>query len=85
MTWDLEYWLKDPDVWRDLEVQMADMSNIGHDGWIPCATLPPPSGILLRFWNEYTGDKWSGYWESVVIQPGDCLWWKLTGIARNQR
>ena len=53
-------------------------------GWIPIMILQPASGLLLRFKNEYSAEEWTGYAQDLPAeQNGTCIWWKLTGIARN--
>jgi hypothetical protein len=47
-------------------------------GWTSWLMEPPPKSVLLRFWQEYTDQEWTGYAEDVT--PSGCLWWKLTGI-----
>jgi hypothetical protein len=48
-------------------------------GWTSWLMEPPPLGKLLRFWQEYTDQEWTGYAEDVT--PSGCLWRKKTALA----
>lgn len=51
--------------------------------WTPYLMEAPPTNALVRFWHEYTGEKWTGSGSELRLDQGvGCLWWKLTGIER---
>lgn len=53
--------------------------------WRPYIGSAPPRLALVRFWNEYNGDVWTGRAADLHPQCNvACLWWKETGIQRIQ-
>lgn len=78
---------------------MTDLSTLMHrlpkheapafvrhvDGWTPYMFQVPDSDLLLCFWNEYNGQKWTGYARDIHPMANVAyLWWKLTGIEREK-
>lgn len=54
-------------------------------GWTPHLIRTAPSGLLCSFWNEYNRDLWVGYADDLRPEYNVAyLWWKLTGIGREQ-
>ena len=46
----------------------------------------PESYSLVRFWNEYSGEKWTGYVTELHPESNSVyLWWKETGIEKEGR
>jgi hypothetical protein len=46
----------------------------------------PEIDSLVRFWNEYSGEKWTGYVTELHPESNIAyLWWKETGIDKEGR
>ena len=55
------------------------------NGWIGYIIEQPDPDALVRFWNEYSGEKWTGYLRDLNPEFNCAyLWWKLTGIEREK-
>ena len=64
---------------------MTHLAALLHNGWTHWEIEPPPEGALVKFWDERENLKWVGTSYDVQMVSTDYLWWKLTGIAKEQK
>jgi hypothetical protein len=57
-----------------------------HDeGWTAYLCNIAPPGRLLQFWNEYNGERWTGYADEIWPEFNIAyLWWRWTAIGRRE-
>lgn len=56
------------------------------EGYTAYIGSPPPRHALVRFWNESTGQQWTGFAADMHPESNVAyLWWKLTGIASAEK